>query len=205
MYESPCRISSWHVIKSNSRLDGCHEKLIMEWKMRTALSSAAEMSHIQIVHGASSSLVASSVEEASNEAIEQPGLASVVLPSEGIPGGDTACAARRKLYSAWPSGDDPCCSCHTWLLVSDGVDWRRCKGLTCKVSRGSIVVGCVSVMPRLHDSVRRTAIFRLWSPTTHSSEFGLDWHILIPGCKPASSSDDRLAAEMVRKCSPSGV
>lgn len=52
------------------------------------------------MHGQSSSFVARSVEEASNDAIEQPDFASVVLPSEGISGGDIACVARIKLDSA---------------------------------------------------------------------------------------------------------
>ncbi len=145
-YDRPCRASYWQVIKSNSRLDGCHENVTTEWKMSTALSYVAERSHIQMVHGQSSSFVARSVEEASNDAIEQPGLASGVLPSEGIPGGDIACVARIKLYSAWPSDEVPSCSCHAWFRVSKLfylMCWHRRP--TCKVSRGSIVTGCVSV------------------------------------------------------------
>lgn len=86
-----------------------------EWKINTARSSADAMSHIQSVQAASSSLVASSEDEASKATREHPCFKSVPdLNSDADRlGGATLWVARRKLQVGWPSADDPNCSCHT--------------------------------------------------------------------------------------------
>lgn len=78
---------------------GCQVIPMAEWKINTARSSADATSHIQSVQGASSSLVASSEDEASKTAMEHPCFRSLpLLKSEADRlGGATLWVARRKL------------------------------------------------------------------------------------------------------------
>lgn len=93
-----------------------------EWKTRAARKSPATTSQTQSVHGASSSLVASSVDDESKKAATHPILSSVaedaMLLSEARPGGEMACVERRKVHVGDPSGVAPSCSCHTLDTVS---------------------------------------------------------------------------------------
>lgn len=67
---------------------GCHiTRDTFPWNRRTALSSAVEMSHIQRVLGASSSLVARRVEDGSNDAETIPDEAGANPPSCAFFGG----------------------------------------------------------------------------------------------------------------------
>ena len=73
-----------------------------EWKMSTARSSAEVNSQTHRVHGESSSLVASSVDDASNEAREHPERTSpgcfILLPLlSSREGGRSACVALWKV------------------------------------------------------------------------------------------------------------
>lgn len=68
LYESPSQVTS-----KVSRMVGCHKiRDTLLWNSKTARSSAAVTSQIQTVLGASSSLVARSTEDGSNDMEAQP-------------------------------------------------------------------------------------------------------------------------------------